>query len=205
MDYGALEDSFAKQDIESLITRFDIKRVVETGSYYGWSTKVFASLVESVDSIEIEPNYLEEAKKHLEGITNVNLHLGDSVAVMNEIVSENEKNILFFLDAHWQEHWPILNELGVIKNKKLKPVICIHDFFVPGGTKLRQTNGRIVSKHYFDGSKFGYDEFNSVALDFKYIENSLKEIYGEDFNYHYNTNTDKVDSGLIYIYPSNND
>ena len=205
MDYGALEDSFAKQDIESLITRFGIKRVVETGSYYGWSTKVFASLVESVDSIEIEPNYLEEAKKHLEGITNVNLHLGDSVAVMNEIVSENEKNILFFLDAHWQEHWPILNELEVIKNKKLKPVICIHDFFVPGGTKLRQKNGRIVSKHYFDGSKFGYDEFNSVALDFKYIENSLKEIYGEDFNYHYNTNTDKVDSGLIYIYPSNND
>jgi predicted O-methyltransferase YrrM len=205
MDYGALEDSFAKQDIESLITRFGIKRVVETGSYYGWSTKVFASLVESVDSIEIEPNYLEEAKKHLEGITNVNLHLGDSVTVMNEIVSENEKNILFFLDAHWQEHWPILNELEVIKNKKLKPVICIHDFFVPGGTKLRQKNGRIVSKHYFDGSKFGYDEFNSVALDFKYIENSLKEIYGEDFNYHYNTNTDKVDSGLIYIYPSNND
>jgi predicted O-methyltransferase YrrM len=205
MDYGALEDSFAKQDIESLITRFGIKRVVETGSYYGWSTKVFASLVESVDSIEIEPNYIEEAKKHLEGITNVNLHLGDSVTVMNEIVSENEKNILFFLDAHWQEHWPILNELEVIKNKKLKPVICIHDFFVPGGTKLRQKNGRIVSKHYFDGSKFGYDEFNSVALDFKYIENSLKEIYGEDFNYHYNTNTDKVDSGLIYIYPSNND
>ena len=57
MNHGALEDSFARQDIESLIKRFQIKRVVETGSYYGCSTKIFASLVEVVDSIEIEKQY----------------------------------------------------------------------------------------------------------------------------------------------------
>ena len=96
MNHGALEDSFARQDIESLIKRFQIKRVVETGSYYGWSTKIFASLVEVVDSIEIEKQYFNRAKNNLQSTHNVNLHLGDSVEVMEQILKDGESNVLFF-------------------------------------------------------------------------------------------------------------
>jgi hypothetical protein len=205
MNHGALEDSFARQDIESLIKRFQIKRVVETGSYYGWSTKIFASLVEVVDSIEIEKQYFNRAKNNLQSTHNVNLHLGDSVEVMEQILKDGESNVLFFLDAHWKDHWPILNELNVIKNKNIKPVICIHDFFVPGGKKLRQPGGGFIIDQTYEGSKFGYDDHNSVPLDFDYIKETIKEIYPDGFSYHYNTDIDKVDSGLIYIYPTQND
>lgn len=204
MTHGALEDNFAQREIKSLIEKFEIERIIETGSYFGWSAKIFSTFVNKVDSIELNRDYFSRAKRNLEGFGNVNLHLGDSVKVMRKIIDEDEKKLLIFLDAHWQNHWPILDELNVIKEKKLKPVICIHDFFVPNGNKLR-IGDNFVTVMEGKGSKFGYDQYKSTVLNFDYIKESIEGIFPEGFSFHYNNQVDLVDSGLIFIYPNTND
>lgn len=202
MKYGALEDKIIYQEIKNLIDKFNITRVIETGTYLGWSTKVFADLVSMVDTIEVNSEYYKTAKQNLQNFSNVNIHLGDSVVMLDQLINQNETNLLVFLDAHWAEHWPILQELNVLKNKNSKPVICIHDFFVPGGNKIRNAKGDLVDDPESEGSKFGYDIYQNIPLDYEYIKDSLYEIFPEGFSYHYNSEIERVDSGLIFIYPN---
>jgi hypothetical protein len=90
--------------------------------------------------------------------------------------------ILFFLDAHGPPI-PLLGELEVIADNKIKPIITIHDFAVPN------------------------KNFNNDGFDFKYIESSLIKIYGKDgFNYYYNQECNRQGNkpecvGIIYILP----
>ena len=70
--------------------------------------------------------------------------------------------------------------------KKIKPVIIIHDFFVP------DKNG---------GAVFGFDKYGDQKLDLDYIKDFLNEIYGEGkYDYYYNSESDNVGQGVIYIY-----
>ncbi len=39
---------------------------------------------------------------------------------------------LLFLDAHWQDYWPLLDELKAIQEHYSKAVVIVHDFRVPG-------------------------------------------------------------------------
>ena len=53
-------------------------------------------------------------------------------------------------------------------------------------------------------AKFGFDKYGEQSLDFNYIKNFLIEIYGENnYDYHYNNESDNVGQGLIYIYGNN--
>jgi|688.fasta_scaffold148024_1 predicted O-methyltransferase YrrM len=189
MTRGALEDKFVFNEFKKLITEFDIKKIVETGTYYGWSSIILSKFNIPIKTIEFSEKNFKEAKNNLEknNIQNVEIILGSSSDVLENILVDEEKNLFLFLDAHWYDYWPIHDELNVCIKKKIKPVIAIHDFFVP------DENGR---------PKFGFDKYKNQKLDFEYIEQHLIQIYGENnFNYHYNDSIDTVDSGLIYIYP----
>jgi hypothetical protein len=200
MNLGALDDSYAQLEVYDLIEKFKIKRVVETGTYLGWSTRYFKNMNVYVDTIEINKNYLYKAKFNLLSSNNVKFHLGSSPVVLDKILKKNESNILFFLDAHWDNYWPLKDELNVIYKKGIKPVICIHDFFVPGGNKLRNGDNFILVDSG-KGSKFGYDEYLGIPLDINYIKEEIEKIYNNKYEYHYTSKIDKVDSGIIYIYP----
>jgi hypothetical protein len=196
---GAIEDRYAKLEITKLIEKFSIKRIIETGTYKGWSTKEFATICDKIDTIEINSTYIQEAYDFLKEVENVNIHEGSSPDVMRNIIKEGEENLLIFLDAHWENYWPVKDELNVIIEKNIRPVICIHDFFVPGGNIFVDKYGKRINSK--DGSKFGYDQYNGVALDLNYISEELNKLYPEGFEYHYSTQVSEVDSGLIFIYP----
>lgn len=203
MNKGALEDRYAKIEITKLIERFSIKRIIETGTYKGWSTKEFATLCDNIDTIEINLEYIENAYEFLKDVENVKIHNGSSPEVMKNIISNGEQNLLIFLDAHWERYWPVKDELNVLIEKNIRPVICIHDFFVPGGNIFVDKYGRRTQSN--DGSKFGYDQYNGIALDLNYITEELNKLYPEGFNYHYSSQVSEVDSGLIFIYPKKHD
>lgn len=200
MNKGALEDRHCKNDVEFLIKKHNIKRIIETGSFKGWSTKIFSSLCEKVDTIEINSSYISEAIENLKDFSNVTIHKGSSPEVMRNIISFEEKNLLVFLDAHWDSYWPVNDELKVLYEKNVQPVICIHDFFVPGGNLVKDYLNR-VSENPGQGSKFGYDQYHGKALDLDFVIKELNLIYPNGFDYHYSNEVDEVDSGLIYIYP----
>jgi predicted O-methyltransferase YrrM len=188
MEQGALEDNFVYQEFKNLVSKFNINKIIETGTYYGWSTIRLAELGVQVITIESqEENYtiaVENISKSK--LTNIKPILGNSPEVLKEILTEEDNNTILFLDAHWYDYWPVHDELSVCIEKNIKPVIVIHDFFVP------DVNGN---------PKFGFDKYGDKILDLNYVKNFLDKIYGEKkYGYHYNNESDNVGQGVIYIY-----
>lgn len=186
MMLGAFEDTYAYENLVKLIEQFDIKRIIETGTYLGKSTEIFCRLNLKVDSIEINESFFNGVKETLH-YDNLSLHLGSSPDVLQRILSDGEDGLLFFLDAHWEPNpLPLLDELKIIADKRIKPVIIIHDFFVPA------ENGN---------AKFGYDTYRDHVLNFLFIKDAIDSIYDTgSYHYYYNEFIDKVDAGIIYIH-----
>lgn len=191
MTKGALEDNYVYQEFESLIGRFNIKKIVETGTYYGWSTMKLAEFGVDVTTIEYSIENYNVAINNFNktNFKNIRAILGSSPDVLDKILTGEDNDTILFLDAHWYEYWPIHDELKVCIKKKIKPVIIIHDFFVPDE---------------YGNPKFGFDKYGEQNLDFNYIKPFLDKIYGEDnYDYHYNKESYDVGQGVIYIYRKN--
>lgn len=188
MDKGAIEDKFVYAEIAKLIKEYNINTIVETGTYKGWSAKKLAEFGLPVFTIEISKENFDAGDPFLKDSKNVYRYLGSSPTVMDEILDERDlKNTLFFLDAHWGDYWPIHDEILTMKKYNLKPVILIHDFYVP------DENGK---------AKFGYDVYKGQALDYKFVKPSVDILYdGEDKYRHYCIQEAEVDAGVGVFVP----
>ena len=183
-----IEDDFiAGKEVEDLVKRFDIKLIIETGTYHARTALMFSNLAQ-VWSVEINPENFAVAKKNVDDsqtVNKVSLFQDNSVDFLNSFLKPGKiqgRNVLFFLDAHWYDYCPLLDELKVIAKSKMKPVIVIHDFMVPG-------------------TDFGYDSYDGKPFSFELIQSSLEQIYGIKYGYYYNTVAEGARRGLIYIYP----
>lgn len=183
-------DAFIFEEIKKLVAKHNVKHIVETGTYKGHTTKKLAELC-PVMTCEINETYFHEASKNLQGIKNIVMYRGNSVDGLREWLPmhsrDNSKKVLFWLDAHWLDACPLLEELQVIAEVGLKPIICIHDFKVPGFEK-----------------DLGFDSHKGKDFDFEYIKEALLKIYDVEFVYHYNTpeTSEGAKRGVIYIEPS---
>ena len=104
---------------------------IETGTYYGETTKLLSKISKKTISIEADKELFETSKKKLKNLKNVELLNGKSEDLLDKSISENLdfKNICIYLDAHLcQDHLkniktfgsedtatPILQELEIIK------------------------------------------------------------------------------------------
>ncbi len=180
-------DFYVREEFLKLKKKFSINKVVETGTCLGSTTLWLSQNFDEVDTIEINPIFMEYANNRFKNNENIKTYLGDSGIVLKEILNKKYDKSIIFLDAHFtEENFPLEKELNSIIKAKIKPVIVIHDFFVPGQNKL------------------GYDTWNKKKLEFKLVEKYLNKIYGKDkFEYYYNSNEKSVGAkrGLIYIHP----
>ena len=110
---------------------YDDSLWIETGTYYGETTKLLSKISKKTISIEADKELFETSKKKLKNLKNVELYNGKSEDLLNKSISENLdfKNICIYLDAHLcQDHLkniktfgsedsatPILKELEIIK------------------------------------------------------------------------------------------
>lgn len=189
-EQGFEGDSYLKSEFQRLIDKHKINVLIETGTYLGNTTKQFAEMVATVFTIEQNEEYYWAANEKLAYIGNVDNLVGSSVQVLPMVfsnpmvVGEYPQNILLFLDAHWGENNPLLQELEIIANYKIKPVIVIHDFKVPGHPEL------------------GYDSYDGQDYEWSWIEKAVENIYGPDgYTYHYNTQAEGARRGVIFIEP----
>lgn len=179
-------DTFACAEFLKLKEKFNIKNIVELGSCVFGSTKWFAENFEKVITVEISPEFRNVGLKRTEGIKNIISYLGDSVAMLPTMLSHCDNQTICFVDSHWYDNFPLLEELKLIKASGLKPVIVVHDCLVPNEPKL------------------GYDSYNGVDISYVTMKSYLDDIYGADgYDYHYNTDltATEVKRGIIYIYP----
>lgn len=169
-------DTYIPLEILKLKERFGIKSVLETGSQYGFTLKWFKENFLYAQGCEINIDFYNYCVE--QGLSVIH---GKSIDAINAFGHCG----LFYLDSHgFGQPCPLKEELKMIHRVTIgepKPVICIHDFKVPG-------------------KDFGYDTYE-YELCFEEIEALLKEIYPEGFDYHYNTEANGAKRGIIFIYP----
>lgn len=78
-----------------------------------------------------------------------------------------DRAVLFYLDAHREEHWPLLEEIQEIaKTHKDNCIIVIDDVKVPGKTKIP------------------YDKYGVHECSYDYVKEELKQVFS-DYSFHY--------------------
>lgn len=181
----AYSDRFLFTETKRLKDRYNLHTIYETGSHIGISSKILTTIFDKVFSVELSKEFYDAAVVNNTDTKGLTLTLGTSPEFLKSVLREGDSQVAFFLDAHWGDDWPLLDELAVIAEKKIKPVILIHDFFTPG------VNG---------ASKFAYDVYKGTPLDHKYVVKAMEKIYGVDQYLTYCIDQSELGVGVgIYI------
>jgi len=114
---------------------FDIKVFVESGTYFGNSAALAASLFNKVHTIELSGNLVQQARVRFAHIQQVTVHHGDSASVLPDILHGMHERALFWLDGHWSGgntaqgpvNTPILEELLAIEKSGIKDGVILID------------------------------------------------------------------------------
>jgi hypothetical protein len=179
-------DRFLEAEVRRLIEAYEIKTVIETGTYKGETTLAFTGMVPDVHSIEISPERFAEVPQWANGL-GVKVYHGDSAQVLPHLLKNKfEDRVLFYLDAHWGAHSPLLDELEAIAEAKLPqaPIIVIHDFFNP------------------NRPEFGWDKNYDIGpYKLELIAPVIEKIYAADPCYYYNSEAEGQKRGVIFIGP----
>jgi len=189
------KDKYAVAKVKELIKNYGVRTVVETGTWQGEGALGFSSLMDNVYTIEINLDYFKESQENIKragynqlGVTSIYVKgtkkitflLGNSPEVMESIIEWLEEPILFFLDAHWLEYWPLLDELKVIRRRP-NSLIIIDDFKVPG-------------------KPFGYDTYHGKRLDWNLLNEHLAAI-NPDYRIFFNKEASGDYRGILYAVP----
>ena len=146
------DDPIVVRECDRLVTKYSIKQIIETGTSTGATTECLAKYGLPVHTIEIVSETYVTAKQRLADSWNITCHQGDSGVVIRRLLTELPKTpTLFYLDAHWENHWPLLEELSVIKLLAHPgSVIIIDDFCTPN-------------------RDYQFDHYNGVYCDLPYV------------------------------------
>jgi hypothetical protein len=138
-------DHVVEEECLRLISHFGIKQHVETGTAGGDTTEWLAKLPgESVvHTIEIVDEQYQRTSKRLASYPNITFHHGDSGKYLASLLETLPRQpTLFYLDAHWQEYWPLRDELIAIDRwGGENAIIVIDDFQVPNRSFHHDTWG----------------------------------------------------------------
>jgi FkbM family methyltransferase len=164
-------DIYAEKEVKHLIKYTNTKIGIETGTSFGSTTLHLSTVLDKVYSAEIMESSYNEAKNSLNNIKNISLYLGSSEQILEKIFKEEKmnenENIFFYLDAHWNSYWPILDELEIIsKYCNDRAIICIDDFQTPN-------------------RDYGFDSYNNQPLNYDYIKDKLSKVYPNGYTYWY--------------------
>jgi|SRR5579872_5014525 len=113
---------------------FHIDTAIETGTWQGATTAFLGYLFKEVRTMEINVEAFQNALVNLRPYSNIVVHYGNSPDILRQILpSFKGKRVLFYLDAHWFDYWPLPDELQLIsKTHRDNCIIVIDDFKVPG-------------------------------------------------------------------------
>lgn len=177
-------DKYAMEKFLQLKEKFGIETVYELGTCVGGTTRWFSQNFKNVIGVEIMWDYLKIAAERVGfSESNVTLYEGSTVDVLPKILKGVKDPVLFFVDSHWGEYNPLLRELEIIAENKLKPVIAIHDFKVP------------------DRKDLGFDTYGDIVYEWDWIKDRIEKIYGKDYVMEYNSKATGAKRGIVYVYP----
>lgn len=176
-------DPIAVERFQNLVNQFKVDVLVETGTNTGFGS-LSASRYCPVITTEINPSFRAQALNYFklngtQGHPIISM-LGNSFDVLSGLFIEGR--CCFYLDAHWEQYWPLQDELKAIaKMNKPDSVIIIHDCKVPG-------------------KPWGFDSYGGNDLDIDYVKPFLDQI-NPGFTISYNENAAGNMRGILYATP----
>ncbi len=137
-------------EIDYLIKKYNIEKIVETGTNMGDTAEYLAKNYPKIKIIttETHKDFFNFSRKRLLKYLNVSI-LNESSEKVVSVEDGRSLNTLYYLDAHWERYWPLKDEIKNI----FKGVICVGDFNI---------------NHY----SFGYDQYNDIICDEKLVRDS---------------------------------
>ena len=99
----------------SLVKDNSVDCIIETGTNLGGTTIAMSKFVHKVISIELQFKRYLTSKWYSFNKPNIRLYHGNSASVFPNILPNITKSqrILFYLDAHWYNYNPLLDELNI--------------------------------------------------------------------------------------------
>ena len=120
--------------VQEILDKVRLDAVVETGTFRGITTEWFANhFAGPISSCEIERLYLIQAQHRLGCFGHVSLFQADSRDFLRERIATlpATSRVLFYLDAHWKDDLPLVEELRIIASSELHWIVMIDGFKVP--------------------------------------------------------------------------
>jgi hypothetical protein len=132
---GIIEPYFPKEITLKMAAMANAEIFVETGTYYGNTTKWASTQFTQVFTIELSEYLYNMTKEQLLLKGNIIPNLGDSRVVLPQILKEIDGNIVFWLDGHYSagvtagadDPCPLMEELEIILRRNNDDVILIDD------------------------------------------------------------------------------
>lgn len=133
-----------KRTFCDMASEIPFDRMLETGTWLGNTTAYLAQTARKpVVSCEVNPRFHALAKMRLADIPGIQLELKDSRQFLEQQSRSGmtDKCTFFYLDAHWYEDLPLVEEIDLVAGCWSRFVVMIDDFQVP------------------DDAGYGYDEY----------------------------------------------
>lgn len=111
---------FAKR-VREIVAEYNITTFVETGVDVASTAMTAAKICDKYIGIEKKTASCDLARKRFfeNNINNAEIIQGNSPVVLLNIMHKLDvEHTIFFLDAHWEAHWPLLDEIDCISRKK---------------------------------------------------------------------------------------
>lgn len=184
-------DIYIQREFLNIKKKYNLNVAVETGSCLFSTTEWLGKNFERVYTCENNPTFFATGVHKVKDM-NVRTIMNDSVIAMDEIAADlkEDDRVIFFLDAHWNEHCPLNEEIikiaGMTKLKQ-PPIIAIHDWQVPEHPEL------------------GFDTYQEKPFTFELIATSIAQVeiaFNEEYKYYFNNEAEGAKRGIIYLYPS---
>lgn len=158
---GPLNGQMHRQKIVcEILTGFPIEQIIETGTYRGVTTRFFYDNFEKdIFTVEKNEQFFHYSRLRMKKRSRAHFFNDDSVSFLEKHISSDAghhkgNHILFYLDAHWEYHLPLLDELKYIFEYYQHPIIIIDDFQVPGDLGYNfddYGNEKKICLKYLDG------------------------------------------------------
>jgi hypothetical protein len=127
--------------VGAMFARIPFTAIVETGTFRAITTRFLRTLSAApLATIEINPRYHHYSRQRLAGQPNLFMFLGDSPAVLELLAADaawTDGPAFFYLDAHWLDNLPLVDELRIIRARWPHFVAVIDDFRVDGDDGYR--------------------------------------------------------------------
>jgi len=197
-------------DLQEIIDKYDSKVFVETGTLYGDGVDyALGYSFEKVISIEIEPELYEKAIKKYKGNDRVEIILGDSSTVLDNLIKDIDNNIIYFLDAHFPGADSNMRTYDEVKKMKFDTYAPLEKEMLSISKRSKKYKDVIIADDLwlYEEGNFDWGNMNDHAR--RHGQNITKEeIIGHDASFAYElfkeTHKHKKfyhDQGYLVFYP----